>query len=106
MVTKSKTPETTIHPLLSLCPSVGYGSRPKTTDFSKPCHFLPFCATHSTPAVDADQDAASGRVAWGPRGPGFKSRRPDQTFQTVRALTAVEIAVLESKWTPRRCVAT
>jgi hypothetical protein len=33
-------------------------------------------------------------------GPGFKSRRPDQTFQTFTAFHVLATARLESKWSP------
>ena len=42
-----------------------------------------------------------GALAWGARGPGFKSRRPDQKFQTLTAETFVAPRVLESIWSPK-----
>ena len=38
--------------------------------------------------------------AWGAGGPGFKSRRPDQTFQTFTIFNVLATVRLESNWSP------
>jgi len=40
--------------------------------------------------------------AWGARGPGFKSRRPDLSSQRVTDLTSLQDLSLESNWSPKR----
>ena len=35
-------------------------------------------------------------LAWGARGPGFKSRRPDQPFQTFTTFNVLAVASLET----------
>src|SRR5687768_10980900 len=39
-------------------------------------------------------------VAWGARGPGFKSRRPDQTSQTLTNTKVPARTSVESMWSP------
>jgi hypothetical protein len=41
-------------------------------------------------------------LAWGARGPGFKSRQPDQIPQTLTVEDPAELAFLESIWSPKR----
>src|ERR1700686_2685632 len=40
-------------------------------------------------------------LAWGARGPGFKSRQPDQIPQRLTESTASFGGVLESNWSPK-----
>jgi hypothetical protein len=40
-------------------------------------------------------------LAWGARGPGFKSRRPDQIPQRLTDTTFPSSGVLESNWSPK-----
>ena len=40
-------------------------------------------------------------LAWGARGPEFKSRRPDQIPQRLTTETVIADGVLESNWSPK-----
>jgi hypothetical protein len=39
-------------------------------------------------------------LAWGARGPGFKSRQPDQIPQRLTAREITQTSLLESNWSP------
>ena len=41
-------------------------------------------------------------LAWGARGPEFKSRRPDQIPQRLTTKAFITDCVLESSWSPKR----
>src|ERR1051326_6650662 len=54
----------------------------------------------ATDSGAVDNDRGHRLLAWGARGPEFKSRRPDQTFHILTTDNSSYKAVLESKWSP------
>ena len=54
--------------------------------------------TRGTAIIESDLDVSV--LAWGARGPKFKSRQPDQIYQRLADGSLSKLPVLESKWSP------